>query len=301
MEQTNQTDNLPLALTSFVGREREMAEANGLLGPQEKGLFRRLSVFAGGFTLEAAERVCAGEDLEGGEVLDLLASLVDKSLVLVAEQGGEARYRLLETARQYASEKLEEAGEAEGVHRRHAGYYLALAEEAEPREQGAWLERLGAEHDNFRAALGWALGPEASAEAAGLGVRLAVALGHRRFWAAYGLDEGLAWFERGLAGSGTLPETLRAEALAHAGWIANVQGDYEKAHRLLEANYAVSKVLGDKQIVATSLIQLGQFLTMHGSEHERVETLRDETEALLPELSDPRLTAPCSSSSDWLR
>jgi predicted ATPase len=90
--------------------------------------------------------VCAGEDLEGGEVLDLLASLVDKSLVLVAEQGGEARYRLLETARQYASEKLEEVGEAEEVHRRHAGYYLALAEEAEPdpREQGAWLERLGA-------------------------------------------------------------------------------------------------------------------------------------------------------------
>ena len=223
--------------------------------------------------------MCAGEDLEGGEVLDLLASLVDKSLVLVAEQGGEARYRLLEPARQYASEKLEEVGEAEEVHRRHAGYYLALAEEAEPdpREQGAWLERLGAERDNFRAALGWALRPEASAKAAGLGVRLAVALGHRRFWAAYGLDEGLTWFKRGLAGSGTLPETLRAEALAHAGWIANFQGNYERAHRLLEENHAVSKELGDKQIVATSLIQLGQFLTMHGSEQERVESLRDET------------------------
>ena len=283
---------------SVLARQRTLLAtmdwSYGLLGPQEKGLFRRLSVFAGGFTLEAAEGVCAGEDLEGGEVLDLLASLVDKSLVLVAaEQGGEARYRLLETARQYASEKLGEAGEAEEVHRRHADFYLALAEEAEPdpREQGAWLERLGTERDNFRAALGWSLGPEASAEAAELGVRLAVALGHRRFWAAYGLGEGLVWFERGLAGSGTLPEILRAEALAHAGWIANVQGNYEKAQRLLEENYAVSKELGDKHIVATSLIQLGQFLTMHGSEQERVETLREETEALLPELSDPQLTA----------
>jgi hypothetical protein len=70
---------------------------------------------------------------------------------------------------------------------------------------------------------------------------------------------------------------LRAEALAHAGWIANFQGNYERAHRLLEENHAVSKELGDKQIVATSLIQLGQFLTMHGSEQERVESLRDET------------------------
>jgi non-specific serine/threonine protein kinase len=149
---------------------------------------------------------------------------------------------------------------------------------------------LGAEHDNFRAALGWALGPQA--EAVELGLRLAVALGHRRFWAAYGLSEGLTWLERGLGRSSALPESLRADALSHAGWIANVQGDYEKAMGFLEENYAVSKELGENRIVAVSLIQLGQFLTMHGSEPERVETLRVETEALLPELSDRQLTAP---------
>jgi predicted ATPase/DNA-binding CsgD family transcriptional regulator len=266
----------------------------GLLSDAERAQFRRLSVFAGGFTLGAAEAVCAGEDLEPEEVLDLLASLVDKSLVLVAERDGEVRYRLLETARQYGREKLEESGEAEDVRRRHAEFYLALAEEAEPDlvEHGTLLERLGTEHDNFRTALGWALRPLACAETAELGVRIAVTLGQRRFWAAYGLGEGLAWLERGLDRSYTLPEPLRAEALGHAGWIANVQGDYQKALRLLEENYAVSKELGDNRIVAASLIQLGHFLTMHGSEHERVETLREETEELLPELSDRQLIGP---------
>ena len=151
---------------------------------------------------------------------------------------------------------------------------------------------MGAEHDNFRAALRWALGPETTAEHAELGLRLAVALGHRKFWAAYGLSEGLAWLERGLAKDSAASEPLRAEALSHAGWIAAVQGDYEKAAELLEENYALSKELGEKQIVAASLIQLGQFLTMHGSEQERVEELREETETLLPELSDQKLIAP---------
>ena len=173
--------------------------------------------------------------------------------------------------------------EAEDVRRRHAEFYLALAEEAEPDlvEHGTLLERLGIKHDNFRTALGWALRTQAGTETAELGVRIAVTLGQRRFWAAYGLGEGLAWLERGLDRSDTLPEPLRAEALGHAGWIANVQGDYQKALRLLEENYAVSKELGDNRIVAASLIQLGHFLTMHGSEHERVETLREETEELL--------------------
>lgn len=106
------------------------------------------------------------------------------------------------------------------------------------------------------------------------------------------MSEGLAWLERGLAGSNTAPKPLRADALSHAGWIANVQGNYEKAVGLLEENYAVSKELGERQIVAVSLIQLGHFLTMHGTEHERVEALREETEALLPELSDRPLIAP---------
>src|SRR5918998_1234587 len=103
-----------------------------LLPDEERALFRRLSVFAGGFLLGAAESVCAGEELERGEVLELLSHLVDKSLVVAREVSGEARYRLLETVRQYAREKLSESDEAELLRERHAGFYLALAEEAEP-------------------------------------------------------------------------------------------------------------------------------------------------------------------------
>src|SRR5919202_4260889 len=112
-----------------------------LLSQEEQALFRRLSVFAGGFALEAAEAVCTGVGIEREDVLDLLTHLVDKSLVLVTEQDGEARYRLLETVRQYGWEKLRESGEAELVRRWHAEYYLTLSEETEPelKEQGAWL------------------------------------------------------------------------------------------------------------------------------------------------------------------
>src|SRR5713226_5481995 len=128
-----------------------------LLSPSEGALLRRLSVFAGGWTLEAAEAVCAGEGVEEWEVLDLLTSLVEKSLVLYEERGGEGRYRLLETVRQYARDRLLEAGEAEAVRGRHLGFVLRLAEEAEPKlsgpEQVVWLDRLEAEHDNLRAAL----------------------------------------------------------------------------------------------------------------------------------------------------
>jgi predicted ATPase len=97
-----------------------------LLGQQERALFRRRSVFADGFSIEAAESVCAGEGVEGDEVLGLLSHLVDKSLVVAREQGGVTRYRLLETVRQYGREKLSESDKAEQVRQRHAGYYLVL-------------------------------------------------------------------------------------------------------------------------------------------------------------------------------
>jgi len=130
-----------------------------LLPEAERTLFRRLSVFSDGFSLDAAEWVCAGEELERDEGLELLSHLVDKSLVVAREEGGEARYRLLETVRQYGWERLSESDEAVEFRERHAGYYLALAEEAEPelkREgQVAWLERLERERDNLRAAMRW--------------------------------------------------------------------------------------------------------------------------------------------------
>lgn len=131
-----------------------------LLDEDEQRLFARLSVFAGGWTLEAAEKVGAGDSIETDAVLDLLGRLVDKSLIVAkaSSEEGAMRYRMLEPVRQFAREKLEESTEAEATLRRIADFFLDLAEEAEPNvrgpQQGEWLERLANEHENFRAALG---------------------------------------------------------------------------------------------------------------------------------------------------
>ena len=298
------SDRLGHSLKLLSGRNRSVPERQRtlraaldwsyeLLDETERLLFARLSVFAGGFTLQAAEVVCAGEEFERDEVLDLLGQVVDKSLV-VAEAGEEdtLRYRLLETIRQYGMEKLAEFGEAERVRRRHAEYYLALAEEVEtePGGQGAWLRRLKIEQDNFRAALSWSLNPEAVAESAELGLRLAVALGQQRFWAAYALSEGRGWLERALAGSGASSETVRAQALYEAGWLATVQGDYARAAECLGESRTISRELGDVSGAAISLAMLGQLMVQAG-DREHVDPLREEAEALLRELSDERATA----------
>ncbi|MGH2352814.1 MAG: ATP-binding protein, partial [Chloroflexota bacterium] len=148
-----------------------------LLTEPENAVFARLAVFAGGFTLDAAEAVCAGDGIEAVEVLDLLTHLVDKSLAVVDEQpDGTARYRLLETLRHYAREKLAAREEADTVRAQHATHYLALAEQADPELRGprgaGWLDRLRRDLDNMREALAWA---EAGGEAE-LGLRLAAAL-----------------------------------------------------------------------------------------------------------------------------
>jgi predicted ATPase/DNA-binding CsgD family transcriptional regulator len=259
-----------------------------LLSEEERVLFRRLSVFAGGFTLEATEAVGSGEGAEQVEVLELLASLVDKSLLLVAERDGETRYRLLETVRQYGLEKLQETGDADHVYRRHAEHYLALAEEAasEPREQGTWLEKLGIEHGNLRAALRWALDREESeGERAWMGLRLATALARVRFWAAYGEGEGLGWLERGIAGSGAAPAAVRAKALSEAGYLAIWRGDYRRSVALLEESKALFEELEDKPGVAASLFHLGS-MALHGGDHESARPLLREAEALRWELED---------------
>jgi predicted ATPase/DNA-binding SARP family transcriptional activator/DNA-binding CsgD family transcriptional regulator len=278
-----------------------LAWSHELLSEPERKLFGRLSVFAGGCTLEAAEVVGgAGDGVEPEDVLELLSGLVDKSLVAEEASGNGAtriktRFKILEPVRQYARERLEESGEADAIQRRHAAWFLALAAQAESglREQGAWLERLETEHDNLRAALQWSLDPEAAAEPeerAGLGLRLAAALAQGRFWSAYGLSEGLGWLERGLARSSSSPPSVRIKALNEAGWLAAWQGDYEKGVPLLEESFAISKELEDKPIVAASLTQLGVAVT-HQGDHGRVEALREEAEALRRELSDPHAIA----------
>jgi non-specific serine/threonine protein kinase len=217
-----------------------------LLNEPERKLFNRLSVFAGGWTLEAAEAVGAGEGIEEADVLNLLLRLVDKSLVVAEASGdGGARYRMLEPVRQYARERLEESGEADATPSRHAAFFLALAEEAEEDTGGArqvpWLERLEREHDNFRAALSWAL----DRKEAELGLRLSAALGG--FWFIRGhFSEGHLWLKKTLENSSATAEPARAKALTYSGWLAWERGDYEQSKRFSEEALTLSRNLGDK-------------------------------------------------------
>jgi len=228
-----------------------------LLGEAERALFRRLSVFAGGWTLEAAEEVCSGDGVEQDDVLELLSGLVDKSLVVV-EAGEERvpRFRMLEPVRQYSQERLQESGTAERVREHHAQYYLALAQEAEPELEGAdetrWLDRLEAEHDNLRAALSWALeGGEAE-----LGLRLAGAL--RVFWVGRShYSEGRRWCEEGLKRGDSAPRSVRANALVGVGFFMSSLGDLELAIERLEDGLALYRQVEDRRGAATCLRLLG--------------------------------------------
>jgi non-specific serine/threonine protein kinase len=229
-----------------------------LLSPPERVLLRRLSVFAGGWTLEAAEAVGVGDGIEEWEVLDLLTSLVGKSLILYEERGGEGRYRLLETVRQYARERLLDSAETAAVWDRHLAWAAMLAERAGPElrgpRQGEWLERLEREHDNLRAALRWP-GAPGQAEA---GLRLCGALW--LFWDVRGYwTEGREHLARLLALPGAEARTAaRAEALSGAGVLAWLQNDWGAARALHEESLTIFRELGDKQGVANSLRLLGE-------------------------------------------
>ncbi len=188
-----------------------------LLGESERLLFARAAVFAGGFTLDAATAVCAGEGLDRADILDLLCSLADKSLLVIDTSADDERYRLLESTRQYAQEKLNASGTSEHFDRANTGYYLALAREYERRsasvELSSWLARVDAEMENFRGVLEWALG---EGHDAALGGSLAAAL--ETFWWHAGVEaEGRYWVEKALA---------QLDAAAHpdvAGHLAQVQ------------------------------------------------------------------------------
>jgi predicted ATPase/class 3 adenylate cyclase len=225
-----------------------------LLSEPEQTLFARLAAFAGGWTLEAAEAVCAGPDgadgvdgagLEAAAVLDLLTRLVDQSLVEVHEQAdGTARYRLLETLRQYARLKLAAAGAADTVRRAHAGYYLAQLAEADLSSPGQaeWLGRLERDHDNLRAALDWwEEHPEA-----GDPQLLLRAVARWEHWNFNGhVGEGAQRLARALAAPGAAaPTPARSAALYTATALAMFGGDYRTARALAEERIALERVLG---------------------------------------------------------
>jgi predicted ATPase/DNA-binding CsgD family transcriptional regulator len=227
--------------------------SHGLLDSREQQLFRRLAVFAGGCTLEAAEAVLRVADAAPSEVLGGLMGLLDKNLLRRAEPGsGQARFEMLATVREYALERLAVSGEAEAVRAAHAAYYLAVAEDAEvklaSRQQRRALQRLREEHDNLRAALSWSI-DRGEREAA---LRLCCALW--RFWLLGGhLSEGRRWLDASLARSEEGPSALRARALAAAGVLTVYQADYEDAARLCERSLRVARELGDQRMVANAL------------------------------------------------
>lgn len=255
-----------------------------LLSEEEKILFRRLAVFTGGFALEAAEQVCAGEGIERDDVLDLLSRLVDKSLVVVRKRGGEVRYRLLETVRQYGQGNLDESTEeAAAIKRRHALFFLKLAEEAEPAllgpRQDTWMGRLETEHHNLRAALGW-FGKCGEAER---GLRLAGAL--RRFWwsrASY--TEGRAWLEEFLELAGGSERTAeRAKALHALGVLIHRNADYSAGDQIvarsrLEESVEIYRELGDEPRTAAVLWDLGRLSNEAGDWETARSSLEESIE-----------------------
>jgi tetratricopeptide (TPR) repeat protein len=214
-----------------------------LLPDVEQGLFRRLSIFIGGWSLEAAEFVCSGASLKSEDVLDTLEHLINKSLVMMEETQTGTRYYMLETIRQYANEKLVDAGESDALHDRHLEFFINLVETAEPHltqgEQLEWLARLDADYENIRSALEWALNQEAAEHS----LRLCAALGW--FWVVRGhWREGTRWLKQALDKSshGTITEnTARVKALYQDAALANCVDDIVR----MEASAQQSMELAD--------------------------------------------------------
>jgi non-specific serine/threonine protein kinase len=234
--------------------------SHGLLTAEEQTLFRRLAAFAAGFTLDTAEAVCAGEGLAEKRVLDVLASLVDKSLVVAETTSrAQARYRLLETIREYAREKLDAAGETEQLRQRHLDLFLARAEEAAPKlhdiYQQLWLNWLEGEHDNLRAALTWSL--ESGRIEQGLRIANAII----RFWEIRGyVQEGLAWFERLFAqADASVSPLVRASAYSFAAFLTDFLDMADATQTYGREAVAIAESAGEegKQVLGLALGALG--------------------------------------------
>ena len=276
---------LDLALSAGSGardlpeRQRTMRAtldwSHDLLSEGEKALFRRLSVFSGGFTLEAAEELGAPEGIDATEVFELLGSLAEQSLVIVTQDPNtRTRYGMLEPVRQYAWEKLEEAGEAGEVRLRHARHYLALAEEAEPRIKGhdqvEWLDRLGAENDNLRAAIGRALEDGDAPTAARFGWALAV------YWVMRARrEEGRLLMEQTLTGGGGLPAGMRARTLYALALCVNGSGEDRRLMAVSEESAALFRRTGEGHGEAHALLVLS-FAALQLGDLDRAERILAE-------------------------
>jgi predicted ATPase/DNA-binding XRE family transcriptional regulator len=271
-------------------RQRTMRAAiawsEDLLHPEERTLFRQLSVFAGGWALDAAEAIAAEAAADIPTVLDRLHALAGQSLVTVVHGSDGTRYGMLEPVRQYAVEALADAGEEDVTRRRHARYFVSLAERAAAEIEGrsgqtAWMKRLEREQDNLRAALAWS---EQADDGIETGLRLATALW--RFWEMrWRVAEGDRWLAGALARSNGLPLSLRANALNAAGNLARDLGDYRRATAHHEECLAIRRELGAPRGVAISLNNLGVIARDQGHA-ERTLALCGESLGLFREAGD---------------
>jgi predicted ATPase/class 3 adenylate cyclase len=279
-------------------RQRTLREAIGwshdLLDDNERTLFRRLSVFAGGWTLESAEAV--GDPKGELGVLEVLGSLVDKSLVERMSTGTEGiRFRMLQTIREFGTEQLEEAGETGATRERHAARFLELAEAAEPHlrlvDQKPWLDRLEVEHDNLRAALRWAI----DQGHVDTGLRMVGALW--RFWHFHAhLDEGRQWSEEALALPGASERTARrAKALTALGGVAYWQEDLPATRRAYEEALDIARELGDRVAEAEGTYNLAYVPAYEGDNPRAIALIR-EAHGMFEELGVPRGVA----DTTWL-
>jgi predicted ATPase/DNA-binding SARP family transcriptional activator len=298
-----------------------------LLNGEERVLFDRLSVFAGGWTLAAAREICCGPPLRPDHVVNLLGSLVDQSLVMAEKDGeGGTRYRILETLRQYGCERLSDRGGTRVVQERHASHYLALAEKAKPEltgpQQIVWFDRLESEHNNLRMAMRWSL----AAQDWEMAARLGLALGW--LWTTRGyLAEGTRWLDAVLSARSALTRPVLAKVLTWAGFLRVCQGEYRPARAALDeslclcstlgepnhiplvlnllgsvsieegdleqaaAHYrsalATAKIVGNQRLTGLSLYNLGR-VALHWGEVEQATAFLEDCVALFREVGDPR-------------
>ncbi len=255
--------------------------SHALLDPEVRVLFRRLAVFAGGWTLDAADAVAASDI-----TFDQLDALVEQSMVTVSPDPGETRYGMLEPIRQFALDRLEDAGETAATQRRHATCFMDLAERAAQELEGrggqiTWLQRLEREHDNFRAALAWS---EQAPDGGDIGLRIATALW--RFWEMrWYVDEGSRWLDSFLALGDDVSPMLRARALSAAGNLARDRSDHTRAVAFHQQSLALRRQLGDTRGIAISLNNLGVIARDRGDAEETLR-LGQESLALFREAGD---------------
>jgi predicted ATPase/class 3 adenylate cyclase len=266
-----------------------------LLSEGERLLLRRLTVFAGGWILEAAEQVCSGDAIEPYEVLDLLTQLVDKSLVIVkaTSQSGETRYRMLETIHQYAREKLLEAGGGETLRQRHLAYFVRLAEQAEPElyrsNQLEWSNRLEDEIDNFRIALEWALTTDEES-----GLRIATL--PWRLWGARGYLQEMGERLAQLLELYQTTDSLHSLALAIYSFYYFRQGNFSEMIRIADQSLQMARTLSDQQTEAFSLSFLGLYTLLQGNVDEGTRLL-EQSLALYRALDDK---IGLATTMEWL-